>query len=89
MPAATSYTFYGVVEDPFVNDFITVDPGAFGYTAGQKITGSLTLSGAAAALWASLPEAERILSLRTSQTSGSSSSRRPLETGRRLTSPRR
>jgi len=62
MPAATSYTFYGVVEDSFANDFITVDPTAFGYTAGQKITGSLTLSGNTAALWASLPEAERTLS---------------------------
>lgn len=61
MPAPTAYLFYGVVEDPFVNDFITVDPAAFGYTAGQKITGSLTLSGGTAALWASLPEAERIL----------------------------
>jgi Ca2+-binding RTX toxin-like protein len=61
MPAPTSYTFYGVVEDPFANDFITVDPAAFGYTAGQKITGSLTLSGAIAALWSSGPE-ERNLS---------------------------
>ena len=56
MPAPTSYTFYGVVEDPFVNDFITVDPGAFGYVAGQRISGQLTLSGSIAALWASGPE---------------------------------
>jgi Ca2+-binding RTX toxin-like protein len=61
MPAPTSYTFYGVVEDPFANDFITVDPAAFGYTAGQKITGNLTLSGAIAAPWASGSE-ERNLS---------------------------
>src|SRR3712207_9341560 len=61
MSAPTSYTFYGVVEDPFANDFITVDPAAFGYTAGQKITGNLTLSGTIAALWASGSE-ERNLS---------------------------
>ncbi|MBM1174365.1 calcium-binding protein [Microvirga arabica] len=66
MPAPTSYTFYGVVEDPivvddpFANISVTVDPGAFGYAAKQKITGSLTLSGSTAALWAGLPEAERI-----------------------------
>ncbi len=56
MAAPTSYTFYGVVEDPLISDFITVDPEAFGYAARQKITGSFTLSGQAALIWAGLPE---------------------------------
>ena len=62
MPAPTSYTFYGVVEDAFANDFLSMNPAAFGYTAGQRITGSLTLTNSLAASWASLPADARFLS---------------------------
>ncbi len=60
MPSPTSYTFCGVVEDAFTNGRFTVNPAAFGYTAGQRITGSLTLSDAIAALWASGPEGRNL-----------------------------
>ncbi|WAJ27875.1 calcium-binding protein [Antarcticirhabdus aurantiaca] len=62
MPVSTSYTFFGVVEDAFDGEFLRIDPQAFGYAARQTITGSLALSGSLAALWSSLPEAERVLS---------------------------
>ena len=86
MPASASYTFYGVVEDPFANDFITVDPVAFGYTAGQKITGSLTLLGAIGTLWSSGPE-ERNLSTQEFSEVGFYSSRQPPGIGHRPISP--
>ncbi|MFC3078299.1 calcium-binding protein [Phenylobacterium terrae] len=64
MPAPTAYTFYGVVEDDYLEDsdqFIRIDPEAFGYVGGQTVSGDLTLVGGAAAVWdASLtPTGER------------------------------
>ncbi len=59
MPAPTSYIFYGVVEDPFVNNV----PVLFGYTPGEQITGSLTLTDSVAATWISLPEESRVLEI--------------------------
>lgn len=54
MPAPTSFTFYGVVEDDYFEDtdqFIRNDPEAFGYTGGQTVSGHIALSGSAAAVW--------------------------------------
>ncbi len=65
MAAQTSYTFYGVVEDGFVFNGTSYYPEPAGYTAGQKITGSLTLTGSVAATWISLPEDARFLGIAT------------------------
>lgn len=62
MAGQTSYTFYGVVEDGF---FENVVPEAFGYTAGERISGSLTLTNSLATSWTSLPQDGRFLGIAT------------------------
>ncbi|HEX2561239.1 calcium-binding protein [Phenylobacterium sp.] len=66
MPAPTAYTFYGLVEDDYLEDgeqFIRIDPEAFGYTGGQTVSGHIALTGSAAASWQSAlnSEGERIV----------------------------
>lgn len=45
------WTFYGLVEDRFFDDsgdhYVNMDPGAYGYSAGEQVQGQLTLGGAA------------------------------------------